>query len=249
MHRPGVHLAALLHLGLGAALVADTLMQGWMSTQPLLGTVAAVLVALVAGIGLGVALRHHPLLRLLAIIGVPGLALAAHFAAWPLLGQLPAPATAPGVVLLALGLFLVVVAERRRREVRITLDNDLLTVFVRRYRLIHELPLDAVRDMTASRTFWGRMWGYGDFLAKVRKGTMKDRVTKPVVGEEPPEGATRGNGWDEEERFHLVSAHPYKSVRRALERRILLARMSPKEREEAELADRLSKDLDVLGST
>lgn len=250
MHRPGYLLAGLFKLGLGLALFADAFFGGALAQAPeWAGIMMATLVVAVGAAGLFFpGPRKRIRFRLVYIVALPLVSLITHFLVTRVvLPESPiAVTTTPGTFLVLAGIGVVAYGERRRRQVRIDMEHDRLTVFVRRYRLEHELPFEEVREVDASRTTWGRLWGYGDFVARVKKGTMQDRVTKPVVGETPPDDATRGNGWDEEEHFRLVAAWPYKSVRRALERRIVLARMSPKEREEQELAYRLKEDLQDL---
>lgn len=247
MHRPGWLLSGILQTSVGAALLILALLD-----RPLLGdtTAAEILTFVIAGAAAATMLlpsgKRTGLLRLVIVVLVPLTALVIQLALLAQETAAPHPAIPVGAVLATAGVTTILWSERDRRRVRLEIEGDILTVFVRRYRLEHELPLEAVREVTAHRTLWGRTWGFGDFEARARKGTMKDRITKPVVGETPPDDATRGNGWDEEERFHIIAAHPYKGFRRELENRILLARMPPKERQEQELADRLAKDLQGL---
>lgn len=244
LKRPGFYLVGLLHIAVGALLLRDALTHGTLLAHPWLGPTIAFAVALLVGatLFLPAGARKGPG-RIAVFLFVALMGLALHLALGPGRGDRIHPGLPFGIVLGLTGVFLFFIAEWRRRLVRIVLDQKEVSVFVRPWRLEHTLPLDAVKDVSAARTFGGRLFGYGDFVARVRKGTMSDRITKPLVGESPPPDAARGNGWDEEERFHIVAAHPYKGLRRQLENRILLAKMPPKDREEAELADRLAEDL------
>lgn len=247
MKRPGHLLVGLLHLAVGLVFLLDAAVFHRVLQGQVLGPILGLLISLAVALAILVPTgnRRGPgRIAVLLIVAVSGLAI--HLAATLSGADAPHAGWAFGGVLLAVGVLLVLVSEWRRRRVQVTLEGDRLSLFVKGYRLAHELPLDTVKDVSAARSFWGKMWGYGDFVARVRKGTMQEHITKPVVGEDPPETASRGNGWDEEERFQLVAAHPYKRVRRELENRILLAKMPPKEREEAELAHRLAEDLEGL---
>jgi hypothetical protein len=103
-----------------------------------------------------------------------------------------------------------------------------------------------VREIDARRGAGGRLWGYGDLAARVQTGTMKDHMTRPVVAETPPPDVLAGCGWDEEERFRLIAAHPYQKLASLLEERVRIARLAPREREETELASRLAEDLEGI---
>lgn len=243
MHRPGRYLAALTQLGIGAALLwaartGTILPTDWRGDA----AAGAILVFALATMLLARGPRALRMLGLVLVsLAATGMQLGlAWRAAHPPVGAVPAAA------LLLAGLVLLVIAERRRRRVRMRLATDHVLVSAPRWGLQHTLPLDAVREVNARRGAAGRVWGYGHFTARVRTGTMKDHTTRPVVAEPPPPDALAGCGWDEEERFHLVAAHPYGALGRLLEERVRVARLAPAERKETELASRLAEDLEGL---
>lgn len=152
----------------------------------------------------------------------------------------------PSATLLAAGLVLTFLAEHRRRNARMRLEAGRITVRARRQDLEQVLPLDAVREVEVNRNAWARMWGFAELVALVKKGTLGKQTDRPVITERAATGALLGNGWDEEGRFVLKAVHPYKRIKRQLEHQIRLARLPPREREEAELAERLSEDLERI---
>lgn len=245
LKRPGHLLSGLLHLGVGLWMLWDALFAGErLFDRDWLGPILALLVTLVVGATIFLPTGNRKAAGRIGVFLLVALSgLAVHLTISVSRGTAVPVGLPFGAVLFLVGGLLVGISEWQRRLVRIILDDDKVTVFIRPWRIEHILPLETVKDVSAARTLGGRLLGYGDFSARVRKGTMADHLTRPLVGEEPPPDATRGNGWDEEERFHIVAGHPYKGLRRQLENRILLAKMPPKDREEAELANRLAEDL------
>lgn len=162
------------------------------------------------------------------------------------LWRVPPTGSVPGATLLVAGTVLLALSEQRRRNIRADLEAGRLVVRAVRQETEHTLPLETVREVKVQRGAWGRLWGYADLVAHVRQGTMAKHIEKPLLIEGTAQNALMGNGWDEEGRFVMKAAHPYKKVKRQLENQIRLARLPPKEREEAELAERLSEDLEAV---
>lgn len=243
MHRPGLLLAGALimagGLGLGVfALTGHVLPPGIIGH--LVAFLSAVLFLMMALIPQGKRRRRGVVMGGFLLLAVAGQLLLW----WS--GAPPPPGAAFALVLLLVGVGLLGVRERRRRKVKSTLEDTQVRVEAPRHQIVHTLPLDRVRDVQVERGFWGRLWGHGHLVARVKKGTMKDNIDEPLVAEGSGGDPLQGNGWDEEGRFHLKAAHPYKRVKAELEEQIRLARLPPREREEAALAHRLTQDLGEL---
>lgn len=247
MHRPGWFVAGFLQVAVGLSiLVAALIGTPWFGSSASAGILTFAVAGMAAATSFAPSGDRLAARRVMLVALVPGIAFGIQIALIAQSDNPPHPAHAAGAVLSTFGLLVLMVAEWDRRRVRLRFEGDDLVVSVRRYGLEHRLPLEAVRDVEAHTTTGGRLFRYGTFRARVRKGTMKDRITKPMVGEPAPEFATRGNGWDEEERFLVIAGHPYRRFQRDLEARIRFAKLPPKEREEQELADRLASDLDGI---
>lgn len=243
LHRPGVLLAGAAVLAGGTALAIFAI-AGLVLPSGIIGRLVAFLFAVLflmtALVPPGTRRRRAFLLGSVLLLSVGVLLLVW----WR--GLLPPPGLVPGVMLLFVGAGLVLLSERKRRNVQAVLEDGEVRIAARRHQVVHTLPLERVRDVEVRRGPGGRLWGYGTLVARVRKGTMKDHIKQPLVAEPPTGDPLMGNGWDEEERFHFKAAHPYKRIKEELEENIRLARLPPQEREEAALAERLTRDLGEL---
>ncbi len=243
LHRPGILLAGALIVagGIGLGVFALT---GFFLPAGIIGHIVAFLFAvlflMIALVPPGHRRRRAFLMGSVLVLGVAGLLLLW----WT--DPLPPPGLVPGALLLVVGLGLVFQSERKRCNLQATLEDDQVRLEAKRQQILHTLPLDRVRDVQVKRTIWGRLWGHGDLVARVRKGTMKGHINQPLVAETPADDPLMQNGWDEEERFHIKAVHPYKRIKGELEEKIRMARLPPQEREEARLADRLTRDLGEL---
>jgi membrane protein YdbS with pleckstrin-like domain len=242
--QPGRYIAALIQIAVGGALLLFA-RTGAVLPAGSRGDAAAGLI-LVLVLAASLFPKGDKTGRLVALILLSVLGFVLLLGAYTFLPSDPIAGTIPGALLAAVGLVGFISAETKRRRVRFRLADDHIILHARRWGIEHTLPLDAVREINARRTPAGRLWGYGTLTARVRTGTMKDHMTRPVVAEEAPPDALCGSGWDEEERFHMVAAHPYKRLAPLLEERVRTARLAPQERRESELANRLAEDLEGL---
>lgn len=243
MHRFGVLAAGVLNLLAGAlglilALTERVWPTGWPG-DALAGAVMALLL-LSALLPKGRRRGRWLLVLLLLVIAV-SVQLVVSFTV-----QVPPVGLVPSATMLAAGILLVTHSHSVRRNVVVTLEAGRINVRAKRQDLEHTLPLEAVQGVDVHRNAWARMWGYADLVAQAKKGTMAKHIDRPLVTETATMQALLGNGWDDEGRFILKAAHAYKKIKPRLEDQIRIARLPPKEREEAVLARRLQEDMEEV---
>jgi hypothetical protein len=243
MHRAGPFLAGMVLLAIGivglfGALTGRLWPTGWYA-HALSGTIMALALLF------ALAPRGNRRARGLALLIVAVVAVTVQLAlafTW----RLPPVGLVPSVALLVAGAGTILAHEIRRRNIVARLEAGRLTVHARRQDTQHALPLAGIQEVTVHRGTWGRLWGYATFIAHVRRGDVAKHIDRPVVAESGSTDPLMGSGWDEEGRFLVVAAHPYKRLKARLEEQIRMARLPAREREEAELAQRLGEDLEQL---